>query len=76
MKTILAAGLTAALVALPVSGAFAEEIKPLTATQSTQTGGDSMVGGFGPAGLVAGGLALLTIITIMSNDNKSTGTTK
>lgn len=86
MKKIVAAGLAAALVSLPVSGAFAEEakpatkpaaaIKPLTTTKSTQTGGDSlMMGGVGPAGLVVGGLAILTVVTALANNNSS-GTTR
>lgn len=82
MKKIVAASLAAALVSLPVSGAFAEEakpaaaIKPLSATKSTQTSGDSlMMGGVGPTGLVVGGLTLLTAITILANNNSS-GTTQ
>lgn len=79
MKKIVAAGLSAALIALPVSGAFAGEIKPLTATKSTQSiprGADSlMMGGVGPAGMLVGVITLLTVVAIVTDNNKSTGTT-
>lgn len=79
MKKIVAAGLAAALVVLPVSGAFASEIKPLTATKSTQAppslvalGGG--VGGLGGAGLLVGALTVLTVVAIVADSNSS-GTT-
>ncbi len=79
MKKIVAAGLAAALVVLPVSGAFAGEIKPLTTTKSTQSAPELMasmpMGGLGGAGLIVGALTVLTVVAIVADSNSS-GTTK
>lgn len=76
MKKIVAAGLAAALVALPVSGAFAGEIKPLTTTKSTQSLPPSIpvMGTMGGGGMLVGALTVLAVVAIVA-DNNSSGTT-
>lgn len=79
MKKIVAAGLAAALVALPVSGAFAGEIKPLTATKSTQSvslpPSFPVMGTMGGGGMLVGALTVLAVVAIVADSNSS-GTTK
>ncbi|APX91398.1 hypothetical protein BV394_16010 (plasmid) [Brevirhabdus pacifica] len=77
MKKIVAAGLAAALVALPVSGAYAAEVKPLDATKSTQSLPPVLLGGagVGATGLIVGAITLLTVVAIVT-ENNSSGTTR
>lgn len=74
MKKIVAAGLAAALVALPVSGAYAAEVKPLDTTKSTQSMPALMGGAGGATGIIVGAITLLTVIAIVTDSNSS-GTT-
>ncbi|WP_298437717.1 hypothetical protein [uncultured Jannaschia sp.] len=70
MTRILA--LTAALT-VAATGAFAQEIKPVDTTQSTQ-GATSLGLGTGGAGLIAAGVTILIVAGIASSSGGSDAT--
>ena len=84
MKKILAGGLVAALAILPVTGAMAQQVKPLETSKSTQSlgggdsspdslrggGGDSLqLGTLGGSGLITAAVILIGIGIIASSSN-------